>query len=47
MDSGNFRIPNYQQPNDVMDTLNLYFAIEVYRAAGGLIFNMAGYKMKL
>ena len=42
-DTADFRTPHYHKPSDVIDTLNLSFATEVCRAAGGLVFNMAGY----
>jgi hypothetical protein len=43
-DTAEFRTPHYHKPGDVLDTLNLSFATEVCRAAGGLVFNMAGYE---
>ena len=42
-DTADFRTPHYHKPSDVIETLNLPFAAEVCRAAGGLVFNMAGY----
>ena len=42
-DTANFRTPHYHQPSDVIDTLNLSFATEVCRAAGGLVMRMAGF----
>ena len=42
-DTAEFRTPHIHKPSDVLDTLNLSFATEVCRAAGGLVFNMAGY----
>jgi hypothetical protein len=41
-DTANFRTPHYHQPSDVLDTLNLSFATEVCRSAGGLVMHMAG-----
>lgn len=42
-DTAEFRTPHYHKSGDVIDTLNLSFASEVCRAAGGLVFNLAGY----
>lgn len=40
-DTANFRTPHYHQPTDTLETLNLAFAAEVCRAAGGLLAEMA------
>jgi len=45
-DTANFRTPHYHKPSDLLETLNLPFATEVCRAAGGLVFNMAGYEKR-
>jgi len=41
-DTANFRTPHYHQASDTLETLNLDFAAEVCRAAGGLVIDMAG-----
>ena len=40
-DTANLRTPHYHQPSDVLATLNLPFATEVCRAAGGLVLDLA------
>ena len=42
-DTANFRNPNYHQPGDTLETLNLAFTTEVCRAGGALAIDMAGY----
>ena len=41
-DTANLRTPHYHQASDTLETLNLDFAAEVCRAAGGLVIDMAG-----
>ena len=41
-DTANFRTPHYHQPSDTLETLNLHFAANVCRAAGGLVIELAG-----
>jgi hypothetical protein len=41
-DTANFRNPNYHQPGDTLDTLNLAFTAEVCRAVGGVVAELAG-----
>lgn len=40
-DTTNFRNPHYHQPTDTLETLNLPFAVEVCRATGGLVLDVA------
>jgi Zn-dependent M28 family amino/carboxypeptidase len=42
-DTAQFRNPNYHQPSDTLETLNLEFAAEVCRATAVLIANLAGW----
>jgi Zn-dependent M28 family amino/carboxypeptidase len=42
-DTTNFRSPHYHQPGDRLVTLNLRFAADVCRAAGGLVAALAGH----
>jgi Zn-dependent M28 family amino/carboxypeptidase len=40
-DTANFRNPNYHQPTDTLETLNLKFAAEVCRAVAGVVIDVA------
>lgn len=40
-DTTNFRSPHYHGPSDTLETLNLDFAVNVCRATGGLLVEMA------
>jgi Zn-dependent M28 family amino/carboxypeptidase len=40
-DMANFRSPHYHKPSDTLDTLNIPFAVDVSRAAAGLVIEMA------
>ena len=40
-DTCNFRNPNYHQPTDTLETLNVVFAAEVCRAVGGVVADVA------
>lgn len=40
-DTTNFRNPNYHQPTDTLETLNLGFASDVCRATGALVMDLA------
>jgi Zn-dependent M28 family amino/carboxypeptidase len=40
-DTTNFRSPHYHLPGDTLETLNIPFAVEVCRATGGLVAEMA------
>ena len=42
-DTANFRNPNYHQPTDTLETLNIAFAVEVCRAVIGVITDVAKY----
>ena len=39
-DTCNFRNPNYHQPTDTLETLNVEFAAEVCRAVGGVVADL-------
>lgn len=41
-DTTNFRNPNYHEPSDTLDTLNLSFAEKVCRATAGCLLDLAG-----
>jgi len=41
-DTCNFRNPNYHQPTDTLETLNVGFSAEVCRAVGGVVADVAG-----
>ncbi|MFC2099826.1 hypothetical protein ACFLSF_03245 [Candidatus Bipolaricaulota bacterium] len=40
-DTCNFRNPNYHEPTDTLETLNVGFAAEVCRAVGGVVADVA------
>jgi Zn-dependent M28 family amino/carboxypeptidase len=40
-DTTNFRSPHYHLPGDTLETLNIPFAVEVCRATGGLVAEIA------
>ena len=41
-DTANLRNPNYHEPTDTLETLNLPFAAEVCRAVCGVVADLAG-----